>query len=181
MTVGSAKKIKDNVKGNRITEVYDHSTSLWTSKLYFPYADALIDYQILPLSSDFVLFGGFDENKKVSISTVAKFSPTKNIWAKLGNLQFSRHGLGAIEIQKQFLVMGGEGKKRTEVCVVTGETIKCKSREPTLDDFQFYPALMVIETGYTEQCKNFSTTKSTTTPKTGKLRCRLERNFVGRF
>ena len=174
MTVGSAEKIKDNVKANRITEVYDHSTSLWTSKAYFPYADALIDYQILSLSTDFVLFGGFDENKKVSISTVAKFVPTKNIWTKLGNLQFSRHGFGVVEIQKQFLVMGGEGKKRTEVCVVTGETIKCKSREPTLDDFQFYPALMVIETGYTEQCKNF-------TPKTGKLRCRLERNFVGRF
>ena len=175
MTVGSADKTKDNIKANRITETYDHSTSLWTSKAYFPFADALVDYQILPLSSDFVLFGGFDENKKVSISTVAKFSPTKNIWAKLGNLQFSRHGLGAIEIQKQFLVMGGEGKKRTEVCVVTGETIKCKSREPIFNDFQFYPALMVVETGYTEQCKIFSTTKSTTTPKTGNLRCRLER------
>ena len=179
MTVGSARKIEDNVNANRITEVYDHSTSLWTSKAYFPYADALIDYQLLPLSTDFVLFGGFDENKKVSISTVAKFVPTKNIWTKLGNLQFSRHGFGVVEIQKQFLVMGGKGKKRTEMCVVTGQKIKCKSREPTLNDFQFYPALMVIETEYTEQCKKFSTTKSTTTPKTGKLRCRLERNFVG--
>ena len=151
-----------------ITEIYDHSTSLWTNKAYFPYADALVDYQILPSASDFVLFGGFDENKKVSISTVAKFNPTKNFWTKLGNLQFSRHVFGVVEIQKHFLILGGEGKKHTEVCVVTGEKIKCKSREPILSDFQFYPALMVIETEDTEQCKNFSTTKSTTTPQTGK-------------
>ena len=120
----------------------------------------------------------------MSISTVAKFNPTKNIWSKLGNLQFSRHVFGVVEIQKHFLVMGGEGKKRTEVCVVTDEKIKCKSREPTLNNFQLYPALMVVETDYTEHCKNFSlvqkttlsttkltttsTMKMTTTPKTGK-------------
>ena len=162
MTVGSAEKTIDNVKANRITEIYDHSTSLWTNKAYFPYADALIDYQILPSDSDFIIFGGFDEKKKVSISTVAKFDPTKNSWTKLGNLQFSRHLFGVLEIQKHFLIIGGEGKKRTEVCIVTGEKIKCKSREPTLNNFQCYPALMVVEPDYTERCKNFSMVQKTT-------------------
>ena len=174
MTVGSVKKTDEKVNGNRITELYDHSTSLWSDKAYYPYRDVLVDYQLLSLSDAFIIFGGFDEKKNVSVSTIAKFEPTKNIWTKLGNLQFSRHGFGAIEIQKQFLILGGEGKKRTEVCVLNSETIKCKSREPTLNNFQSYPAMMVIETEYTEQCKNFSvvqttasTTKMTTKPTTG--------------
>ena len=169
MTVGSGEKTKDNVKANRITEVYDHSTSLWTSKAYFPFAVALVNYQILPSASDFIIFGGFDNDKKLSISTVAKFGPIKNVWTKIGNLQFSRHGFGAVEIQKHFLVMGGEGKKRTEICVITGEKVKCKSREPTLNNFLHYPAMMVIETEYTERCKNFSMVQKTTTSTTKSL------------
>ena len=166
MTVGSAKKTIENVNANRITELYDHSTSLWSDKAYYPYRDVLVDYQLISLSDAFIIFGGFDEKKNVSVSTIAKFEPTKNIWTKLGNLQFSRHGFGAIEIQKQFLILGGEGKKRTEICVITGEKVKCKSREPTLNNFIYYPAMMIIETEYTERCKNFSVVKQTTTSTT---------------
>ena len=119
MTVGSAKKTYKNVQANRITEIYDHSTSIWNIKAFYPFSDVIIDYQILSLSTDFIIFGGFDEKFNVSITTVAKFNPTKNIWTKLGNLQFSRHGFGAIETQKQLLIMGGEGKKRTEICVIS--------------------------------------------------------------
>ena len=186
MTVGSAKKIgtNENVSANRITEIYDHSTSVWDTKAFYPFQTSLVDYQILPLSGDFIIFGGFDEKVNIAIPIIAKFDPTKNVWNKLGNLRFSRHAFGAIEIQKQFLIMGGGDKKRTETCILTGESIKCKSREPTLNSFQLYPALMVVETDYTEHCKNFSlvqkttlsttkltttsTMKMTTTPKTGK-------------
>ena len=163
MTVGSAKKTNKKIQANRITEIYDHSTSIWNIKAFYPFSDVLIDYQILSLSTDFIILGGFDEKLNVTITTVAKFNPTKNIWTKLGNLQFSRHGFGAIETQKQFLIMGGEGKKRTEIFVITGEKVKCKSREPILSNFLYYPAMMVVETEYTERCKIFSTVQKTTT------------------
>ena len=151
MTVGSAKKTIENVDANRITELYDHSTSVWNTKAFYPFRSSLVDYQILPLFGDYIIFGGFDEKSNKAIPTIAKFDPTQNIWTKLGNLQFSRYGFGAIEIQKHFLIMGGEEKKRTETCVISGESIKCKSREPTLNNFQLYPALMVVETDYTER------------------------------
>ena len=163
MTVGSAKKTIENVDANRITELYDHSTSVWNTKAFYPFRSSLVDYQILPLSEDFIIFGGFDEKSNKATTIIAKFDPTKNVWTKLGNLQFSRYGFGAIEIQKHFLIMGGEEKKRTETCVISGESIKCKSREPTLNNFQFYPALMVVETDYTERCKNFTMVQKTTT------------------
>ena len=163
MTVGSAKKINEKVHSNQITEIYDHSTSVWDTKAFYPFQTSLIDYQILPLSGDFIIFGGFDEKVNIAIPIIAKFDPTKNVWTKLGNLQFSRYGFGAIEIQKHFLIMGGEEKKRTETCVISGESIKCKSREPSLNNFLYYPAMMVIETEYTERCKNFSTVQKTTT------------------
>ena len=163
MTVGSAKKTIENVNPNRITELYDHSTSVWNTKAFYPFRSTLIDYQILPLSGDFIIFGDFDEKSNKATTIIAKFDPTQNVWTKLGNLQFSRYGFGAIEVQKHFLIMGGEEKKRTETCVISGESIKCKSREPTLNNFQFYPALMVVETDYTERCKNFSMVQKTTT------------------
>ena len=163
MTVGSAKKTNENVNANQVTEIYDHSTSVWTIKAFYPFRNTLVDYQILPLFGDFIVFGGFDETSNIAVTTIAKFEPIENIWAKLGNMQFSRYGFGAIEIQKQFLIMGGEGKKRTETCILTGESIKCKSREPSLNNFLYYPAMMVIETEYTERCKNFSTVQKTTT------------------
>ena len=166
MAVGSAKKINEKVHSNQITEIYDHSTSVWKTKAFYPFRGSLMDYQILPLSGDFIIFGGFDETTHSAVSIIAKFDPTKNVWTKLGNLQFSRHAFGAIETQKQFLVMGGEDKKRTEMCTLTGESIKCKSREPTLNNFKLYPALMVVETDYTERCKNFSLVQKTTTSTT---------------
>ena len=64
--------------------------------------------------------------------------------------------------------MGGEGKKRTEICVITGEKVKCKSREPTLSNFFYYPAMMVIETEHTERCKNFSMVQKSTNTKVHK-------------
>ena len=166
MTVGSAKKVNENVVANRIAEIYDHSTRLWNTKAFYPFRDALVDYQILPLNEDFLILGGIDDESSIIVPTIAKFNPTKNIWTKLGNMQFKRHGFGAIEIQKQFLIMGGEGKIRTEICEITGEKAKCKSREPTLNNFLYYPAMMIIETEYTDRCKNFSMIQKATTSKT---------------
>ena len=77
MTVGSAKKTNENVNANQITEIYDHSTSVWNTKAFYPFKNTLVDYQILPLSGDFIIFGGLDEKSNVAIATIAKFDPTK--------------------------------------------------------------------------------------------------------
>ena len=63
-------------------------------------------------------------------------------------------------------MIGGQGNVRSETCEITGEIIECKSREPTLNNFQQYPAMMIIEPSYTEQCKVFSTVDKNSTSNT---------------
>ena len=62
----------------------------------------------------------------------------------MGNLQTWRHAFGVIEIEKKFLVMGGWGDKRSEICELANDTIDCTSREPTLNKFEYYPAMMIV-------------------------------------
>ena len=84
-------------------------------------------------------------------------------------MQFARRDFGVIEIEKQFIILGGQGKIRTETCGFYVNGFECKSREPTLTNFQEYPAMMKIDPDFTNKCKMFSTvTKSSTTKATSK-------------
>ena len=83
--------------------------------------------------------------------TIARLDIDSNKWTKLGNLQHGRHDFGAIEVEKKFLVMGGEGKKISEICQWVGEEIECKEREPIFDNF-YIPATMTIFPDYVKNC-----------------------------
>ena len=165
MTVGGAKKSDENVDANGKTEIYDHSTSKWSTKADYPYRQTIVDYQLLSTEAGFILFGGYAEKISKSSSTIAKFEPKKNKWTMLTNLQFSRHGFGVIEIEKMFVILGGEGQIRSETCQFTSKGLECKSREPTLTSFKNYPALMKIDPDFTNKCKMFSSVKSTMATK----------------
>ena len=166
LTVGGATKSEENVVGNGKTEIYDRSTSKWSTKKDYPYRQAIVDYQLLSTKDGFIIFGGYVETISQSSSTVAKFDPKKNIWTMLTNLQFSRHGFGVLEIEKMFVVLGGKGQIRSETCQFTAKGLECKSREPTLTSFKNYPAMMKIDPDFTNKCKMYSTVtkplKSTT-------------------
>ena len=156
LTVGGATKSDENVDGNGKTEIYDHSTSKWSTKTDYPFRQAIVDYQLLSTKDGFVIFGGYVETTSKGSSTIAKFDPKKNIWTMLTNLQFSRHGFGVIEIEKMFVVLGGEGQIRSEICQFTSKGLGCKSREPTLTSFKNYPATMKIDPDLTNKCKMYS-------------------------
>ena len=156
LTVGGATKSDENVDGNGKTEIYDHSTSKWSTKTDYPFRQAIVDYQLLSTKDGFVIFGGYAETISKSSSTIAEFDPKKNIWTMLTNLQFSRHGFGVIEIEKKFVVLGGEGKIRSELCQYGMNGLECKSREPTLTSFKNNPAMMKIDPDLTNKCKMYS-------------------------
>ena len=157
LTVGGGAKKDENVEGNNKTEIYDQSTSKWSTKSDYPFFEIIIDYQLLSVSDGFILFGGYEELRRMSLSIIAKFDLKQNKWIKLTNLQFSRHGFGVIEVEKKFMVLGGKEKSRTEMCQFSVDGLECKSREPTLTGFQQYPAMLKIDPGYTDKCKMFST------------------------
>ena len=138
--------------GHSKTEIYDHSTSTWESKNHYPFHKGIYAFEIVPFSSNFLVFGGMYTGYRAT-SVIALFNPDLNKWTKKGNLQHDRHAFGVIAIDNKYLIMGGKWNKRTETCEVTGEAIECESREPTVNNFVGWPAMMVVTEESIKQCK----------------------------
>ena len=85
------------------------------------------------------------DNSREFQSTIARFDPIQNSWKKLGNLKVARAGHGVIQVDNEFIVVGGfrNGYEPTESCKFNGESIICTTREPKLSVFTFYPELML--------------------------------------
>ena len=85
-------------------------------------------------------------NSQEEQSTIARFDPIENSWTKLGNLKVSRRGHGVIQVDNEFIVVGGnqDGDKNeaTESCKLNGQSMICTTRYPKLTDFGFYPELL---------------------------------------
>ena len=150
MAVGSRDQ-GSNAAHNK-AELYSHSTSSWKTKASYAFHEAIWTFEILSYSDSFVLFGGFDGKIFHSITTIAEFNSGSNEWTKLGSLQYARHGFGVIESDTKYIVIGGWRDRRTETCELKNQTIQCTSREPTLNYFQYYPALMIVPSDYANNC-----------------------------
>ena len=81
-------------------------------------------------------------------STIARFDPIKDSWTRLGNLNVARRGHGVIQVDNEFVVVGGirYGNKDepTESCKLNGQSMTCTNRGPQLSKFTTYPELMLI-------------------------------------
>ena len=67
----------------------------------------------------------------------------------MGNLQIAREGHGVIQVDNEFIVVGGSRKggkdEPTESCKLDGQSMICTAREPKLSNgFSNYPELMLI-------------------------------------
>ena len=84
-----------------------------------------------------------------SQSTIARFDPIENSWTKLGNLKVARAGHGVIQVDNEFIVVGGcktrscTSSVLTESCKLIGQSMTCTTREPQLSKFAHYPELML--------------------------------------
>ena len=159
MAVGSATGgTLDFVKDHNKVELFYHSTSSWQTKHIYPFYESIQGFELITLNNYFILFGGAYKNKQSpgysASAIIAKFDPNLNQWTKKGTLQAVRHGLGVIEFDKKFLVMGGRGDKRSEICEFgKNETIVCTPREPTMDGFLYYPEMMIVSSDYDKNCR----------------------------
>lgn len=71
-----------------------------------------------------------------------------------------RWGHGVIVHQGQFIVVGGySGPLRTERCELKDESIQCKTVDPELSNYRYYPEMMSVtkycyETNHSEKNRN---------------------------
>ena len=88
-------------------------------------------------------------NSKEPQSTIARFDPIGNNWTKLGNLKVARYGHGVIQVDNEFIIVGGgdglSGDEPTESCKLNRQSIICTTREPQLSQFTYYAELMLIQ------------------------------------
>ena len=84
---------------------------------------------------------------KSELSTIARFDPIENSWTKLGNLKMARRGHGVIQVDNEFIVVGGWSDNYvllpTESCKLNGKSMICTKRKPDLNLFVWYPELML--------------------------------------
>ena len=133
----------DSETGHNYAEMYSHSTSSWKNQTSYEFYEAIMGFKLLAYSDFFILFGGMTDEEPTDV--IAKFDPNSNKWSKMGNLQTRRFGLGVIEINEKFLVMGGTGEPDqmlSEECEIKNEIINCTTRKLTMQ--VIYPEMMMV-------------------------------------
>ena len=94
-----------------------------------------------------MIFCQYQKNSSSKLTTIARFDPIQNNWTVLGNLNVARNSHGVIQVDNQFIVVGGSrgsGDEPTESCKLSGQSMTCTSRDPQLSNFRNYPELMLI-------------------------------------
>ena len=71
-------------------------------------------------------------------------------WTKVGTLNKGRFAHNAIELQGQFLVVGGTGETEfeTEKCTYTYGQVDCTKTGPNLRGFAYWPELYLVPDDY---------------------------------
>ena len=88
-------------------------------------------------------------NNSKKSKTIARFDPVENRWTKLGELKVGRNEHSVIQVNNEFIVVGGDRAASTErepaeSCKLDGQSMTCNTREPELSYFNSYPLLMLI-------------------------------------
>ena len=89
--------------------------------------------------SSYFYFGGI-----YSGSIIARLDDSSYKWSKFGQLNEGRWGHNAIHLNDIFLVVGGEGTKKTEKCEYKYDQMFCHSQTPRLTNYAYTPELMIV-------------------------------------
>ena len=158
LAVGSYGDLKrTQTHAHNKAELYYHSKSLWVEKAEYMHGSypAIDSFQMIAYLNYFILLGGSRVGVSVlleSIDLIAKFDPNLNEWSEIGKLVHKRRAFGVIEHDNKFFVLGGYGTMPTETCELKNGKFVCTSREPTLTDFQYSSAMMIVSSDYANNC-----------------------------
>ena len=102
------------------------------------------------------MFGGRGKSgDKTHVSTtIARLNATTYQWSMAGSLNTGREYHGAIAINDEFLVIGGQTSSSsstsmsTERCSIVNTEIVCVDQEPKLSYFSEWPGLFLVESDY---------------------------------
>ena len=94
------------------------------------------------------IFGGQTFSDSTD-STISRLDSITFTWSQVGDLNKGRHGHNVIEIQGEFLVIGGtSGTLKTERCKLVNGQMLCTEQEPNLYNYREYPELVAVSDNY---------------------------------
>ena len=101
---------------NNKAEIYSFDTKSWTTVAEYPYGSYVGFAPIIHSQNSFFVLGGFTSEGVSSI--IARFDMGTSSWSHAGNLKNGRLDHGAIEVESNFLTIGGYGSLPTEKCTI---------------------------------------------------------------
>ena len=85
--------------------------------------------------------------------TIGRFDSTRRVWLKSGELVNGRRGHNAIYDGSSLIVIGGNGRYKTERCELSNGQTTCTAQSPKLRDYAYYPELFLVPVNF---CKTVS-------------------------
>ena len=96
----------------------------------------------------FFIFGG-----KYNLRNIARLDEVSQRWSLAGKLNSDRLRHNVIFDGTYFLVVGGEGSKKTENCVLDETVMTCTEQDSDpISDYVEYPALFLTADDYGDDC-----------------------------
>ena len=86
------------------------------------------------------------------MTQIGRLDAVTRTWSLAGSLKGGKRAPGVVFDGEQFIVIGGADYSRTENCVLTGESITCTEQESGLDDYAYYPELLLVDSDYGNDC-----------------------------
>ena len=134
---GSLPKLGGSSADYRSTELMDTQTMKWTTKQEYPYEEKIFAARSLFYSDQFIIFGG--ELGYSTVSRIAAYNPQTDNWSTLGFLKTKRTYTSVIQMEDEFLIIGGlemdeseSNSRRSERCRFDGAELVCHFQSPLM-------------------------------------------------
>ena len=96
------------------------------------------------------MIGGSDYGP-ISLKTIGRLDPIHTTWTDVGELKHARRGHNAIFDGTQIIIIGGyTGSYKSENCFVSDANATCRTQEPSLSRYEYYPELYLVSNSFCE-------------------------------
>ena len=138
MAVGSV------LPSNRKSEKFENDK--WID-IEEPPVETIFNYGVVFHAGNFYYFGGHENYSGTGFSSILGLNAASWTWSSVGEMNSGRYGLGVIQVENSFMVLGGTGTKQNEVCVLNNERFTCEETNSSLS-YYYLPFVFLVSDNY---------------------------------
>ena len=125
----------------------------WTEIQEAPFG--LFDYAAIFYTGNFYYFGSEDtlNSGYAALNSILCLNAITWTWSNVGQLNSARSGHGVILIDNTFMVIGGSGHPRNEVCHLNNGRFTCERKTSSLSHYYRTPLLFLVSDDFGLWCE----------------------------